>query len=82
MPLPAPYHTVVSSPGECPWNDNEKHRMQELNSTDICVDYKFMSYEDQYMRHGNENVPSYLLSGSQGDFSGVHDIHFFYSEDE
>jgi epsilon-lactone hydrolase len=34
------------------------------------------------MRHGNENVPSYLLSGSQGDFSGVHDIHFFYSEDE
>ena len=81
-PLPAPYHIVACSPGECPWNDEERRRMQELNPTDVCVDYKFMSYEDQYMRHGNENVPDYMLAGSRGDLSGVHDIHFFYSADE
>ena len=56
--------------------------MQELSPRDVCVDYKFMFYEDQYMRHGNENVPEYMLSGSLGDYSGVHDIHFFYSEDD
>ncbi len=81
-PLPAPYHIVVASPGECPCNDEERRRMQELNRTDVCVDYRFMSYEDQFMRHGRDNVPEYMLSGSLGDYSGVHDIHFFYSEDE
>ena len=34
------------------------------------------------MRHGCENVPDYMLSGSRGDFTGVGDIHFFYSADE
>lgn len=82
QPLPAPYHIVVSSPGECPRNDDERKRMQELSRTDALVDYHFMSYEDKFMRHGRENVPEYMLSGSCGNFSGVHDIHFFYSEDE
>ncbi len=27
-------------------------------------------------------MPEYMLSGSLGDYSGVHDIHFFYSADE
>mgnify|MGYP001543504117 CR=1 FL=1 len=29
-----------------------------------------------------ENVPDYMISGSRGDFTGVGDIHFFYSSDE
>ena len=31
---------------------------------------------------GCENVPDYMLSGSRGDFTGVGDVHFFYSADE
>ena len=27
-------------------------------------------------------TPDYMLSGSRGDFTGVGDIHFFYSADE
>ena len=82
QPLPSPNHIVVSSPGECPWNEIEKERMKELNDRDVCVDYQFMFYEDKYMKHGNEHVPAYMISGSLGDYTGVHDIHFFYSEDE
>ena len=43
-----------------------------------------MPYGDseKFMRHGCENVPDYMLSGSRGDFTGVGDIHFFYSADE
>lgn len=37
---------------------------------------------EKFMRHGCENVPDYMLSGSRGDFTGVGDIHFFYSADE
>ena len=42
----------------------------------------FMVTVEKIMRHGCENVPDYMLSGSRGDFTGVGDIHFFYSADE
>ena len=81
-PLPQPRHIVAVSPGEVPCSDPEKARMQALNSKDVAIDYAFMVTVEKIMRHGNENVPDYMISGSRGDFSGVGDIHFFYSSDE
>ena len=81
-PLPQPRHIVAVSPGEVPWNDAEKARMQALNKRDVSIDYAFMVTVEKFMRHGCENVPDYMLSGSRGDFTGVGDIHFFYSADE
>ena len=80
--LPAPRHIVAVSPGEVPWNDAEKARMQALNAADVAIDYAFMVTVEKFMRHGQANVPDYMISGSRGDFSGVGDIHFFYSADE
>ncbi len=68
--------------GEVPWNDGEKSRMKALNERDVSIDYAFMVTVEKFMRHGCENVPDYMLSGSRGDFTGVGDIHFFYSADE
>ena len=81
-PLPQPRHIVAVSPGEVPWNDAEKARMQALNEKDVAIDYAFMVTVEKFMRHGQENVPDYMISGSCGDFSGVGDIHFIYSADE
>ena len=81
-PLPQPRHIVAVSPGEVPWNEAEKARMQELNDKDVAIDYAFMVTVENFMRHGQENVPEYMISGSRGDFSGVGDISFFYSADE
>ena len=81
-PLPQPRHIVSVSPGEVPWNEAEKARMQKLNDKDVAIDYAFMVLIEKFMRHGKENVPDYMVSGSRGDFSGVGDIHFFYSSDE
>ena len=81
-PLPQPRHIVAVSPGEVSWNDAEKARMQALNPRDVAIDYAFMVTVEKFMRHGQANVPDYMLSGSRGDFSGVGDIHFFYSADE
>ena len=81
-PLPQPRHIVAVSPGEVPWNDGEKARMQALNKRDVSIDYAFMETVEKFMRHGQSNVPDYMLSGSRGDFTGVGDIHFFYSADE
>ena len=81
-PLPQPRHIVAVSPGEVPWNDAEQARMQALNERDVSIDYAFMVTVEKFMRHGCENVPDYMLSGSLGDFTGAGDIHFFYSADE
>ena len=81
-PLPQPRHIVAVSPGEVPWNDAEKARMQALNEKDVSIDYAFMVTVENFMRHGQPNVPDYMTSGSRGDFSGIGDIHFFYSADE
>ena len=81
-PLPQPRHIVAVSPGEVPWNDAEKARMQALNPRDVAIDYAFMVTVEKFMRHGQENVPDYMISGSRGDFTGVGDIHFIYSSDE
>ena len=81
-PLPQPRHIVAVSPGEVPWNDAERARMQALNERDVSIDYAFMVTVEKFMRHGCEKVPDYMLSGSRGDFTGVGDIHFFYSADE
>ena len=81
-PLPQPRHIVAVSPGEVPWNDAEKARMQALNDRDVAIDYAFMVTVETFMRHGQPNVPDYMISGSRGDFTGVGDIHFFYSSDE
>ncbi len=56
--------------------------MQALNGQDVAIDYAFMVTVEKFMRHGQESVPDYMISGSRGDFSGVGDIHFFYSADE
>ncbi len=81
-PLPQPRHIVAVSPGEVPWNDGEKSRMKALNERDVSIDYAFMVTVEKFMRHGCENVPDYMISGSRGNFTGVGDIHFFYSADE
>lgn len=81
-PAAQPRHVVAVSPGECPWNDAERERMRALNGRDVAIDYAYMERMDKFMRHGAENVPDYMLSGSRGDYTGVGDVHFFYSEDE
>ncbi len=81
-PLPPPRHIVAVSPGEVPWNDAEKARMQALNERDVAIDYAFMVTVEKFMRHGADNVPDYMISGSRGNFTGVGDICFLYSADE
>ena len=81
-PLPQPRHIVAIAPGEVPWNDAERARMQAQNPTDVSVDYAFMTTGDKLMRHGRQDVPDYMVAPSRGDYTGVGNIHFLYSADE
>ena len=81
-PLPQPKHIITVAPSEVPWNDEERARMQALNASDVAIDYAFMAKGEKLMRHGHNDVPDYMLAPSRGDYTGVGDIHFYYSTDE
>lgn len=80
--LPMPRHIVAVSPGEVPWNDNERKAMKQHNKTDMMVDYAFMEKVDKFMRHGRKDVPDFMIYTSKGNLTGVDNIHFVYSKDE
>lgn len=80
--LAMPRHIVAVSPGEVPWNDEEKARMRARNASDVMVDYAFMCKVDKLMRQGRTDVPEYMIHPSKGDFSGISGLHLFYSSDE
>lgn len=80
--LPMPRHIVAVSPGEVPWNDEERAIMQKNNPKDMMVDYAFMEKVERFERHGRDDVPAFMIHISQGDLTGVDHIHFVYSTDE
>ena len=80
--LPMPRHIVAVSPGEVPWNDEERAAMQKNNPKDMMVDYAFMEKVERYERQGRDDVPEFMIHISKGDLSGVDHIHFVYSTDE
>lgn len=80
--LPQPRHIVAVSPGEVPWNDEERAVMRANNPKDAMVDYAFMEKVEKFERHGRNDVPDYMIHISKGDLTGVKHIHFVYSTDE
>ncbi len=80
-PLPQPRHIVVVSPVKYRGTMRKRRGCRRsINGTFPST--MLMVTVEKLMRHGCENVPDYMLSGSRGDFTGVGDIHFFYSADE
>lgn len=80
--LPMPRHIVSVSPGEVPWNDEERAIMKANNPKDMMVDYAFMEKVEKFERQGRDDVPEFMIHISKGDLTGVDNIHFVYSTDE
>ena len=81
-PLPQLRHIVAVSPGEVPWNDAERARMQALNERDVSIDYAFMVTVRSSCGTAARMCRTICFPALGGDFTGVGDIHFFYSADE
>ncbi len=81
QPLPMPGLVIASSPGSVPFSDEERQRMEQLFPKDILVDAVFMTTVRKIMEHGQQ-VPDYMLSGIQGDFTNFPLTHFYYGSNE
>lgn len=80
--LPMPRQIVPVSPGEVPWDEEEKQRMQALDPYDPMVGYDFMSRVEHFVRHGRTDLPEWMIHPTLGDYTGFPPVHFFYSEHE
>ena len=81
-PLPQPRHIVAVSPVRCHGTMRKRRGCRRSINGTFPSTMPFMVTVEKIMRHGCKNVPDYMISGSRGDFTGVGDIHFFYSADE
>ena len=81
-PLPQPRHIVAVSPGEVPWNDDERARMQALNPRDVAIDYAFMERWSDSCATGGRTCRTTCSPARGATSPAWGGIHFFYSRDE
>lgn len=80
--VPVPAHIIAISPGTCVETDEEWQKMLELNKKDIAIPASYMKTAEIIMRHGDMNVPDYMLWLQKGDFTNCPHVSFMYGSDE
>ena len=66
-----PGYIIAISPGTCCADDEEWQRMLELDKKDVAISAQYMRTAEEIMRHGDENVPDYMIFLQKGDFTGA-----------
>lgn len=80
--VPVPAHIIAISPGTCVETDEEWRKMLELNKKDIAIPASYMKTAEIIMRHGDMNVPDYMLWLQKGNFRNCPHVSFIYGSDE
>ena len=85
-PLLMPGRIIAVSPGGLP-NKNRAEskeiwgKLEALSHKDIMIDPAYFSTAREIMK-GKEDVPEYMLDGTDGDFSDFPKTYFYYGENE
>lgn len=85
-PLLMPGRIIAVSPGGLP-NKNRAEskelweKLEALSPKDIMIDPAYFSTAREIMK-GKEDVPEYMLDGTDGDFSDFPKTYFYYGENE
>lgn len=80
--VPVPGYIMAISPGTCVDTEEEWQRMFELDKKDIAIPAQYMRDAVGIMRHGDDNVPDYMIWLQRGDFTGCPPVTFIYGSDE
>ena len=79
---PMPGYIMAISPGTCVDTDEEWQRMLELDKKDVAIPAQYMKTAVEVMRHGDDNVPEYMIWLQKADFTGCPKVTFIYGSDE
>lgn len=80
--LTKPGFIIAISPGACPDTDEERQRMKELDKKDVLIPAAYMITAEEIMRHGEENLPDYMIHPQNGDYTGCPETVLIYGSDE
>ena len=80
--LPKPGYIMALSPGSCVKTEEEKKRMKELESKDIIISSNYLLTAEEVLRHGQSDVPDYMIFLQVGDFTDCPKTTFIYGSDE
>lgn len=80
--VPMPGYIMAISPGTCCDSEEEWQRMLELDKKDVAIPAQYMKSAVEIMRHGDENVPEYMIWLQRGNFSNCPRVTFIYGSDE
>jgi len=79
---PMPGYIMTLSPGTCAASDEEWQRMLELEKKDVAIPAQYMKTAEEIMRHGDDNVPDYMIWLQKGNFTNCPKVTFIYGSDE
>ncbi len=79
---PMPSYIMVLSPGTCVDTQEEWERMLELEKKDVAIPAEYMKTAVEIMRHGDDDVPEYMIWLQKGDFTNCPYVTFIYGSDE
>ncbi|MBQ6509475.1 MAG: alpha/beta hydrolase [Flexilinea sp.] len=79
---PMPGYILAVSPGTCVDTEEEWQRMLELDKLDVAIPAQYMKNAVEIMRHGDVNVPDYMIWLQKGNFSYCPKVTFMYGSDE
>ena len=79
---PMPGYIMAISPGTCVETDEEWEKMLELDKKDVAIPAEYMKSAVEVMRHGDPDVPEYMIWLQKGDFSYCPKTTFIYGSDE
>ena len=80
--LPFPHHIMAISPGTCPFDEDEKKRMYELDKKDVAISAEYMMTAEEIMKHGRDDLSDYMIHLQNGDFSNCPEVTFIYGSNE
>ena len=79
---PMPGYILAVSPGTCVDTEEEWQRMLKLDKLDVAIPAQYMKNAVEIMRHGDVNVPDYMIWLQKGNFSNCPKVTFMYGSDE
>ncbi len=80
--IPMPSNIIAISPGTCIKTEEERSRMMELDKKDLVIPASYMTNAEIIMKHGQDDVPEYMLKLQIGDFTGCPKVTLMYGSDE
>ncbi len=82
LDTPMPGYIMAISPGTCCADEEEWQRMLKLDKKDVAISSRYMKTAEEILRHGDANVPDYMVFLQKGDFTGCPFVTFIYGSDE